>query len=56
MVAGGPPFADAKKNDQHFKCLSNKRADIFWRAHCRGKQGGENYFSAEFKDLIEGMF
>jgi len=35
--------------------LAGKRGDIFWRTHCKNKEGGEAFFSDEFKDLIENM-
>jgi len=37
MVSQGPPFAEAKKSNSHFKCLVHNRADIFWKVHTQSK-------------------
>ena len=31
-------------------------ADKFWKAHSRTKPGGDNFFSADFRNLMEGMW
>jgi len=30
MLSQGPPMAEAKKTNPHFKCLVKQRPDIFW--------------------------
>lgn len=55
MVAQHPPFTAAQPSDPFYRCLAGKRGDIFWRTHCKNKEGGEEFFSEEFKDLMESM-
>jgi len=55
MVAQHPPFTAAQPSDPFYRCLAGKRGDIFWRTHCKNKEGGEDFFSEEFKNLIEFM-
>ena len=55
-VAGTPPFTAAKKDETYYRYIYNKRWDVFWKFHCKGKPNGENFFSNEFKSLIEGLF
>jgi len=31
-------------------------ADKFWKAHSRTKPGGDAFFSADFRNLMEGMW
>jgi len=56
LVAQHPPFnlADSTK-DPFYKMLAANRADLFWKTHCKNKQGKDGYFSEEFKDLIQSM-
>lgn len=55
LVAQHPPFTTAQPQDPFYRCLAANRADIFWRTHCKNKAGGENFFSKEFKSLVESM-
>ena len=55
MVAQHPPFTTAQPQDPFYRCLAANRADIFWKTHCKNKQGGESYFSEDFKDLVQSM-
>jgi len=55
MVAQHPPFTSAQPQDPFYRCLAGKRGDIFWRTHCKNKEGGEAFFSEEFKHLMEFM-
>ena len=32
------------------------QTDLFWKAHSKRKPGRDNFFSRDFKDLIEKMF
>jgi serine/threonine protein kinase len=45
MVAQHPPFTAAQPSDPFYRCLAGKRGDIFWRTHCKNKEGGDAYFS-----------
>lgn len=53
MYAGNPPFEKATPNDPYYKILSQKKYDIFWKAHSRKRPVG--YFSDAFKDLFTRM-
>lgn len=55
MVAQHPPFTTAQPSDPFYRCIAANRADIFWKTHCKNKNGGEAFFSEEFKQLIETM-
>jgi len=55
MVAQHPPFSTAEPKDPYYRCIAANRADIFWRTRCKAKQGGEEFFSEDFKDLIQSM-
>ena len=55
MVTQHPPFSKAVPNDPFYKLLCSNRSDLFWKAHARGKQGGIEFFSPEFMDLITTM-
>lgn len=55
MVAQHPPFTSAQPQDPFYRCLAGKRGDIFWRTHCKNKEGGESFFSEDFKNLMESM-
>ena len=52
MVAKSQPFTTAKPHDPYFRCLAANRSDLFWKAHCKNKPNGDEFFSPEFKDLI----
>lgn len=53
MVAGNPPFSAATPKDNYFKALALGEENKFWNAHSKNKR--MNYFSLEFKDLINHM-
>ena len=55
MVSGTPPFNQATKDEFYYKFLYYKKYDLFWKYHTKGKPSGENFFSPEFKDLIQKM-
>jgi len=52
MVSGTPPFNEARADEFYYKNIVHKRWDLFWKFHYKGKPSGENFFTAEFKDLI----
>ena len=45
MVAQHPPFTTAQPQDPFYRCFAANRADIFWRTHCKNKEGGDEFFS-----------
>lgn len=53
MVSAHPPFTTAEAHDPFYRCIAASRADIFWKTHLKGKP--ENFFSEEFKDLVQAM-
>ena len=55
MVSGTPPFTNAEKTEFYYKFIVNKSYEKFWSYHYQGKPGTENYYSDEFKDLINHM-
>jgi serine/threonine protein kinase len=55
MVAQHPPFSVADPNDAFYKCLAANRANYFWNVHCKNKPNGNDFFSKEFKEIIQGM-
>jgi len=58
MYSGTPPFAKADpRNDPHYKLLCTGKQEIFWKAHERNKpkENGQNFYSDEFKDLMNSM-
>jgi serine/threonine protein kinase len=55
MVAQHPPFTTAQPQDPFYRCVAANRADIFWRTHCKNKEGQEDFFSKEFKDLVQAL-
>ena len=55
MVAQHPPFTTAQPVHPFYRCVAAGRFDIFWRTHCKAKPEGLDYFSDNFKDLIQRM-
>lgn len=55
MVSALPPFNEAKTDEFYYKFIYNKKWPIFWKYHYRGKPAGENFFSPEFKDLMQKL-
>lgn len=55
MVAQHPPFTAASARDPHYKLISTNRVDVFWKVHTKRKEGGLDYFSEEFRDLVASM-
>ena len=54
-VAGGPPFAVAQKDEFYYKIICAEKYDTFWRYHCQKKPDAKNFFSSDFKDLMQRM-
>lgn len=55
MVAQHPPFNAASARDPHYKLLSTNRVDVFWKVHTKRKEGGLDFFSEDFRDLVSSM-
>lgn len=51
--SGHPPFNVAKPKDSYYNMICTNRHDKFWEAHSKKKP--ENFYSEEFKSLINGM-
>ena len=54
MIAQRPPFTKARMDDPYYKALVT-RPESFWKAHCKGRPEGENFFSPDFKELVTKM-
>jgi len=50
MVSGHYPFEKATQFDKNYRCIAQKRPDIFWKSHCKNK--AEGFYSENFKHLI----
>lgn len=55
MVSGTPPFNEAKKDEYFYKFLFHNKPELFWKVHCKSKPSGENFFSPDFKDLMQRL-
>ena len=55
MVAKHPPFTLATIKNANYNMLVTNKNMQFWKCHGKGKEGGENYFSEDFKDLVSLM-
>ena len=56
MMAQNPPFRVAdKRADKLYQFMSMGKEKFFWKLHGRNLPEGEDYFSAEFRDLFEKM-
>ena len=55
MVAEHPPFNKADTQDPFYRCLAQNRADLFWKTHSRKKPGKDEFFSEDFKSLVQSM-
>eukprot|EP00827_Trimyema_finlayi_P003246 TRINITY_DN298_c0_g1_i8.p1 TRINITY_DN298_c0_g1~~TRINITY_DN298_c0_g1_i8.p1 ORF type:complete len:330 (-),score=99.97 TRINITY_DN298_c0_g1_i8:13-1002(-) len=53
LIAGTPPFNEAKKNDPYYKYFANGQPETFWKAHMRFKPKG--FFNNNFVDLMNKM-
>lgn len=50
MVAGTPPFTQAKKDETYYRYIYNNRWSDFWKFHCADKP--TDHFSSSFRALI----
>ena len=55
MVTQHPPFTRAEPNDPFYRLICANRADLFWKAHSKNKEGGLDFFSESFRNLITSM-
>lgn len=52
LVSGHPPFNAAIAKDPYYKALAKEQFEMFWNAHSKTKPTGNDFFTAEFKDLL----
>ena len=56
MMAQNPPFRVAdRRSDKLYQFITMEKEKFFWKLHGRQLPEGEEYFSAEFRDLFEKM-
>jgi len=55
MVAGNPPFRESSLSDPHYNLIRSNRIDTFWHVHSRNREGGLDFFSEDFRHLINGL-
>jgi serine/threonine protein kinase len=55
MITQHPPFTKAEPSDPFYRLLCANRADLFWKAHAKNKQGGMDFFSEDFRNLITAI-
>jgi len=53
MLAGHPPFNEAKPSDPYYKCIGGGKYETFWNAHARNKPDG--FYSDDFRQLLSTM-
>jgi serine/threonine protein kinase len=56
MVTQIPPFQMAHPKDGWYKFVCSNRMDKFWKYHGQNQEGGLDFFSKEFIDLITWIF
>jgi len=54
IISQRPPFRCAKPDDPHYSLLAQNDFDTFWRLN-KDVEGGQDIFSAEFKDLFQKL-
>ena len=55
MHAQSKAFLKAENSDPYYKNIAGNRPEKFWKEHTKSK-GKDDYFTDEFKDLINGLF
>jgi serine/threonine protein kinase len=55
MVSGIMPFKSATHSDSLYKYIAKQDSEGFWKKHEGLKKPAENFYSQNFKDLIQGM-
>lgn len=56
MVSGIMPFQKAKLEDSYYKLIANRDFETFWKKHEALKKKSTNFYTANFRDLMEKMF
>ena len=56
FIAGHVPFNFARPKDQLYNMLCTNRHEKFWQYHSKKKPSRDQFFSTEFKDLMNGIF
>jgi len=55
MYTGNIPFGEASPKDKSYKALATGRADSFWSVHSQMLSRDDDFFSPDFKHLIENL-
>lgn len=55
MITREFPFKNAHHDDPEYKTILAGRPEIFWKHHSKNKPNGEDFFSAELKDLVTSL-
>ena len=55
FITGHPPFNQAKTNDRYYQLICMNNHEKFWQYHSRKKPNGEEFFSEDFKNLINSL-
>lgn len=55
LVAQHPPFVKPDPKDKHYNAICANRDDLFWKWHTKSKEGGLDFFSESFRNLISSM-
>ena len=55
MVSSHKPFIEATAKDAVYRVIASGKNTVFWNYHCKHKPNGKEFYSREFKDLIDGM-
>jgi len=57
LVSGGTPFPRADPKNPWYKLIHSGKHDVFWSIHEKNmKQSQGNFYSEEFRDLMNAMF
>lgn len=55
LYSGKMPFAAAKSDDRHYQFFWQDRHEEFWKHHEKLKKQPKQFYSKDFRDLIEQM-
>lgn len=55
FITGHPAFNQAKANDSYYQLICMNNHEKFWAYHSRKKPNGAEFFSHEFKNLMNAM-
>lgn len=55
MYSGTPAFGLAKPSDPYYRLMCTNKHNIFWGAHSRNRKKKLEFFTEDFRDLINAM-